>query len=104
MSRDLKETKELVFAVKTITLDVLKAAEDGLSFDDINIVFKNLKVLKDAVEGITEIGEEMKDLDAEEIKELVVMGTDLIFSIVMAAKSLAEARKKLKSQLLIGEK
>lgn len=90
----LKETKELIFAVKMLTIDALKAAEDGISFDDLNVVFKNIGNIKTAIEDIKAIGDEMKDLQPEEIKELVSEGVDLVFEIVAAVKSYVEAQKK----------
>lgn len=90
----LKETKEVLDAAKGLVLDSLKAAEDGLSLDDLNVLFKNLEPLKNAIQGADQIGAEFKDLDVEEIKELVSCGVDLVFSVIAGVKALSDAKKK----------
>lgn len=82
----LKETKEIIVAVKALAIDVIEGVKDGISMDDLTILFKNMDKMKVAMEGVGEVGAEMKDLDMLEIKELVAEGMDLVFAIIEALK------------------
>lgn len=84
----LKETQEVLRAVKGLTLDALEALSDGADIGDINVLFKNLDPLKDALDGIDKLDDELEDLDAEEIKTLINEGVDLVFSIVDKVKAI----------------
>jgi hypothetical protein len=91
--RGIKETLDVIEALEKVTLDILKAISDGISFDDINVIFANMGPLKNAVEGISEIDDEMKDLDIQEIKALLDRATNLAFNLVDGVKEF----KRIKS-------
>lgn len=84
----IKETLELVQAVKGIALDSIDALKDGIDLDDIKILFKNLDPLKTALEGIDKIDDEFKDLDVEEIKTIINEAVELVFAIIAKIKEI----------------
>ena len=84
---DIKETKELLAAVKKLSVDVIKGLKDGVQFDDINILIGNIDSIKVAIEGIGQVDDEIKDLDLNEVKELVGEAIDLITAVLAAVKS-----------------
>lgn len=84
---EIKETKELIAAVKKLSVDVIKGLKDGVQFDDINIIVGNIDSIKVALEGISEVDDEIKDLDLNEIKDLVGDAIDMITAILEAVKS-----------------
>lgn len=91
--RGLKETFEIFYALEKLALDSLKAAADGTSFDDINVIFKNMAPLKEAIEGISEVDDEFKDIDISEIKQLIDRVTAIAFNLVDGVKEF----KKIKN-------
>lgn len=83
----VKESLEVVAAVKLLGVDVKKALKDGkLNAEDLPIVLdlvKNAQILIDAVEGIAVVGEEVKELDEA---EMIALGSAL-FSAIKEIKS-----------------
>ena len=84
--KGIKEILEILDAVDSLTVDAIVALKDGLSFDDIGVVTGNLTKIKDAVDGVTEVGAELKDLDFSEVKVLVNRALDMVENILAAIK------------------
>ncbi len=82
----IKEIKEVIEAVKKLSVDVIVGMKDGISFDDISILTSNLDVIKTAIEGYDKLDDEVKDISLSELKELVILGVDLVSSIIEATK------------------
>mgnify|MGYP001163365085 CR=1 FL=1 len=76
----IKETKEVIAAVVLLKDAVVKIAADGkIGFDDAAAVVElagHAKELTDAVEGFNQVGAELKNLDASEAKELLILLID----------------------------
>ena len=80
----IKELREVIVAVNKLSCDVIKGLKDGVQFDDINIIIGNINVIKEALEGASNIPNEVKDLDLNEIKELVSLAIDAVKAILEA--------------------
>lgn len=89
----IKETLDVIDAIEGLTIDTIESLKDGASLDDITVLFKNLEPLKEALKGIDQIDDEMKDLDIEEIKMLTGKAVEMVFAIVAKVKELGEAKK-----------
>lgn len=87
---DIKELKEVLSAVDTITFTILDAAKDGFQFTDISTLLPVFQKAKDALDGITIIGEEIKDLDMNETKELVQWGVSFAFDLLSKIKEITK--------------
>jgi hypothetical protein len=83
----IKEVSEVVKAVNKLSVDVIKGLKDGVQFDDIDIIIANIDSVKQAIEGVDQVGAELKDLDLNEIKELVNMAIELVMSVIAAIKA-----------------
>ena len=92
----IKEITEVIQAANKLSCDVIKGLKDGVQFDDINIIIKNIDSIKTAIEGVDSIGAELKDLDLNEVKELVSLAIDLVKNVIEAVKEeLPEAVKEV---------
>lgn len=85
---DIKESKEVLKGLEVVGLAgiaIMKDGKVGVS-DLMHIVdlVKKFDVLKDAVEGIKLVGEEIKDLDETEIVELGMATFSLIKTLKAA--------------------
>ena len=71
--RDIKETKEVLALAFAIGKAFINAKKDNGEFDagDIKHFIALFPVLSPALEGITNLPAELKDLDSDEIKELM---------------------------------
>lgn len=82
--KGIKETKELLDGIQTLAVAAKKISHDGVSIADLPEALELLKkfdVLIEAVKGIDELGEEVKDLDQAELIELGSKVFGLIKSI-----------------------
>ena len=80
----IKELKEVIEAANKLSCDVIKGLKDGVQFDDINIILSNINLIKNAIEGASNIPNEVKDLDLNEVKELVSLAIDAVKDIIAA--------------------
>lgn len=82
----LQNTMEVLKAVKLLSVAGAKVAQDGkVSVEDLTVLFeivKEIEVLSLAAKDISEIPEEFKDLDEEEVIMLVTE----VYSIAHAVK------------------
>jgi len=83
---DIKNLLEMLEAVQSLAVDAIKNHIVGVDISDVSILTSNIGKIKDALEGIASIPEEVKDLDQEEIKQLVLKGTEIVFAILAAVK------------------
>jgi hypothetical protein len=73
-TKSVKETKELLVGMGEATKIIKLIAKDGLSMADIvhiKAIADSLPILKSAVEGISEIPAELKDLNEVEVLEII---------------------------------
>ena len=72
MATGIKETKELLRFVFSLTNAIKESFSDGdLDFWDVKNFVEPLSMLGDAIDNIDEVLPELKDLDENEISELV---------------------------------
>jgi len=75
MSKGIKELSEFLWAVGFLAGNVDEAFSDGPGIEDIksamDVLKENEKVLN-GFKGFKEMGEEVKDIDANEIKDAVL--------------------------------
>lgn len=84
----IKETLEVLEAVKKVAVLGTKTFKDGIQISDLGALAElaqNFGLFNEAIKGITEIDDEFKDLDQEEIAQLI----SKIFDIVSAVKEVA---------------
>ena len=80
----IKETKEVISALKVLSETGVKAFADGVQITDLShlsVLAAQFKTFQDAIEGIDKVDDEFKDLTLEEAKELVGEVFDLIEAI-----------------------
>lgn len=83
MSVGIKESKELLEGVELLAVSAKKIAKDGVSLADLPEaieLLKKLDVLVEAFKGLSNVDEEIKDLDQAELIEL----GSKVFSLVKA--------------------
>ena len=83
---DIKNIIEVLEAIKVGAVPVKKALADGLDAADLGALLelvKNYQVFLDAVEGIADIGEEIKDIESAE----AVIIASKVFEVIKAIKS-----------------
>lgn len=87
--KDLKEVKELFAGLMVLVEDYKAAMADGkISIADLPVLAKlssQVGVIVAAVEGLDQVPAELKDLTADEAKEVV----GLVFGLVAAVKAKA---------------
>lgn len=74
MKQSIKETKELIAATKLLAVSAAKISKDGLNAADIPQVVQlatNFKVIVDGLQGLDLIDDELKDLEKDELIELI---------------------------------
>lgn len=84
--KDIKNIIEILEAIKAGALPVKAALKDGLDASDLGKLLdlvKSYQVFLDAVEGIADIDEEIKDLDSAE----AVVIASKVFEIIKAIKA-----------------
>lgn len=84
--KDIKNIIEVLEAIKAGALPVKAALKDGLDASDLGKLLdlvKNYQIFLDAVEGIADIGEEIKDLESAE----AVIIASKVFEIIKAIKA-----------------
>jgi len=83
----ITETKEVIKFVQVLAETITEAKADGSIdiFDAMNAI-SLLTPLAAAGKGILEIKEELKDLDKEEVQELLAMMQDAVSQLVEALK------------------
>lgn len=81
MAEGIKETMEALQAVNALSIELFKAAKDGLGVGDAVKIASNPEIIAKvvaAVEGVGKIPTELKDLDAIETQQLVAVLTSSI--------------------------
>ena len=87
--KGLKESLELIKALELVGVKGVEIAKGGLGAEDIPAAIELLKevnVLIEGVKGVGEIGEEMKDLEQEELIQLGLALFGAYKKIASAAK------------------
>lgn len=80
---DVKETKELLGAVEGLTSELHQKSEDGvLNIADFAGLIGNVSEVIREAKDIDTIKAELKDLDAEELKEISGELIDIVFDVV----------------------
>lgn len=84
----IKESLEVLEAVKVIGVKVAKAGKDGFDFSDLSVLVdpEVWAKAKAAFEGIGEAPKELKELNAEEIGQLAAAGLAVAFAVYAAIK------------------
>lgn len=94
--KTVKETKELMEGVQLIAITAVKIADNGFDikedFKHVIDLAKNANVLVEAVKGMGDIDEEVKDLDQQELAELGLLVFNM-YKNVKAAKAEVEAAR-----------
>jgi len=106
MEKGIKESKELVVFISKLINGIIKSAEDKeFSFSDVQHFVPAGKDLTKSLEGLSDIPAELKDLDSDEIEELLVAVTegleapavvDDVRNIIEIAKNLLAIYKRRK--------
>jgi diadenosine tetraphosphate (Ap4A) HIT family hydrolase len=83
----ITETKEVIKFVQVLAETITEAKADGSIdiFDAMNAI-SLISPLAAAGKGILEIKEELKDLDKEEVQELLAIMQDAVSQLVQALK------------------
>lgn len=84
--KDIKNIIEVLEAIKAGAIPVKEAMKDGLDASDLGKLLdlvKNYQIFLDAVEGIADIDEEIKDLESAE----AVIIASKVFEIIKAIKA-----------------
>ena len=84
--KDIKNIIEVLEAIKAGAIPVKEALKDGLDASDLGKLLdliKNYQIFLDAVEGIADIDEEIKDLESAE----AVIIASKVFEIIKAIKA-----------------
>lgn len=89
-NKTIKETKELLEGVQLLAITAVKIADDGFNikedFPHVIELAKNSTVLVEAVKGVGDIDEEVKDLDQQELAELGLLVFNM-YKNIKAAKA-----------------
>lgn len=93
MTRDIEQTKELIVAIIGIIAVAIKYFRDGIQVSDFANIATELLTDKDfrekilrAFDGLSEIPQELRDLDIAEIIELLVASVKESGKIIVARK------------------
>lgn len=91
---DIKESKEVLVAMNQVSLLLIKHFKDGFQVKDVIDIVSDVlnnedlkKALVNAGEKISLVPEEMKDLSAAEVIELVIMEAQAVPEIIAALKA-----------------
>jgi hypothetical protein len=85
----LKETLEIVKAVKLLAVTGVEIGKDGLGVEDIAKALelvKKLDVVFEAVKGLHLVDDELKDLEQDELLQLGAAAYDLVKDVILAVK------------------
>lgn len=89
----IKETKELLIAIEHLASDVQKAVADGqFTLLDIRYFIEAIPYLKDAVQDMALIKNEVRDLDKDEMVELFDMLVEM--AVIIFPALVPELEKK----------
>ena len=83
----IKEISEVFDAVESLSVDAIIALKDGADLSDLSVIMNNLGKIKDAIEGFSNVDDEIKDLDKEETKLLAEKAVSMAFNIYGALKA-----------------
>jgi len=83
----IKEISEVFDAVESLSVDAIIALKDGADLSDLSVIMNNLGKIKDAIEGFSNVDDEVKDLDQEETKLLAEKAVSMAFNIYGALKA-----------------
>lgn len=86
MSLAIKEVKEVFKGLELLGVAAKKISKDGIDWSDLNHlveVAKDFDILDEAVKGMKDIPAEVKDLDEQEIVEIV----GSVFVLIKAIKN-----------------
>lgn len=83
----IKEISEVFDAVESLSVDAIVALKDGADLSDLSVIMNNLGKIKDAIEGFSNVDDEVKDLDQEETKLLAEKAVSMAFNIYGALKA-----------------
>ena len=86
METGIKELKEVIEAIESLALDAIAALKDGIGFDDITVFTNNFDKIKVAYEGFSDIPAEIKDLDKNEITELIASRIAFVYKVLEELK------------------
>ena len=96
MNKSVKETKELMEGLQLIAITGVKIADSGFSikedFPHIIELAQKSNVLIEAVKGMSDISEEIKDLNQEELAELGLLVFNM-YKNIKAAKEEAKSNR-----------
>lgn len=95
-SKGIKESKEALqfaFAIGKIFMQA-KKNNGGIDVGDLPLLVNLFPVLGPALEGMSEIPAELKDLDSEEVKSLLVFSSAHLGALAGADEELAEKIEK----------
>jgi hypothetical protein len=93
MNFGIKECKELIVGVDLLAVTSISIAKDGLGADDIAKaleLIKKVEVIIEAVKGVDQIDDELKELEGDEIAQLGMATFDMIKNIIAEVKKLKE--------------
>jgi len=81
----IKESLELLDGVKIVAVTGAKVFADGkINFADLSkltALAVNFNVLKDAIVGVGDVKDELKDLDSAEIQELALKALEIVNAV-----------------------
>ena len=86
---EIKETKELLAGIELISVKAGEILKDGIDASDLPKLLEllsNFSVIIEAVKGITEIDDELKELSEQEAIELGLAAYTMIKNIIAAFK------------------
>jgi len=93
---DLKETKEVLTGVEALAVAIIERTGDGIGVDDAIALATDSALrakVTAAVNGISGVHGELKDLSLDEIAELVPEATKIAIGIIKALRVAADKRK-----------
>jgi 3-deoxy-D-manno-octulosonate 8-phosphate phosphatase KdsC-like HAD superfamily phosphatase len=78
----IKESLEVLEAVKVLLVDIKAVLKDGkINMDDVGVVFdllRQLSTLNAGVEGVSQVPGEVMDLDAKEAEQVIAKAMELV--------------------------
>ena len=80
----IQQTIDVMRALRSLSVDIIDAFGDGFQLSDLSIIIDNFTPLKTAIEGITEVDDELADLSPIEIKQLMGEAFDFVYAVRLA--------------------
>lgn len=98
--RGIKELLELVDFAEALTVKGIVAAKDGIGLEDTKLLVDPELWAKGkaAIDNVGEVGDEVKDIDVMEAKDLVVRAFDMVMAIVEATKKVQPEVAEVKAE------